>query len=1342
MAKVTKGYPKRESVNRIFIENDDLKDHIKDTSLHLTAEEKAFIKNMIENGNASQQEILEKIQEMINKKADLDHTHNFSSEDITETEEKQFVSSEDIEQWNTAHELSHSHNNMSILEKFSEDENGQPLYNGKNLKGETGEQGPVGPKGDTGEQGIKGDRGNDGREIELRKSQDKIEWRYITSHSADVDCSQSKVTHVINPEDIIARLCLENLPENTKFAQIKTVTLFGADKSGKTRMTSNPSLDTMPAGTKFPHFGGFDPSIGKIDISDDKEIICNTKIQEVIDVELPDLQKYDKDITHISKIILFVYALDEFGQNIKLIQVQFTINYYNVEGYSMTSGWSELVSLNELVGPQGPKGDTGEQGIQGIQGEQGIQGPQGERGEQGPVGPQGLRGETGPQGPQGIQGPKGDQGNPFSVKKIYSSIEEMNNDYSNDEVELNDFVIISTGDVNDEDNAKLFIKGHAAYEFVTDLSGAQGIQGPVGPQGPQGIVGPQGVQGPQGEQGIQGPKGETGEQGPQGEKGDTGEKGSRGHSGRELELRRSDENIEWRYIDTNLIDIDCQQSSMKFNVDSNSIISSIYLNNLHENAKYAQIRTISLFGVDESGKTKVTSNPSIDTAPAGFSFSHFNGFDPTKGKVDITISPEIVGNTKIQDIIDVELPDLKKNNSEVVRIGKIIFFMHIYDASEQELKRMQVICTIDYTDTNKRIANKEWSELIQLKELIGPQGIQGEQGPQGIQGIQGEKGTRGNSGREIEIRRSNDNIEWRYVDTNLLDVDCQNTSMKFDVNSDSIISSIYLNNVHEDAKFAQIRTVTLFGVDKDGKTKMTSNPSIDTAPSGIKFPHFNGFDPTKGKVDITISPEIVGDTKIQDIIDVELPDLQQYNQDIVRIGKIIFFMHVYNADEQELSKMQIICNIKYSEDNKRNSSQKWSELIHLEELMGPQGIQGEQGPIGEQGPRGEQGIQGIQGPQGEKGDIGEQGEQGEKGERGTSGRELEIRKTDKHIEWRYIDTHTADVDCTQAKATMTVNSNDSISKIVLNNLPANITFAQIRTISLFGAGADGNTKITSNPSIDTAPVGTTFDHFNGFDPMRGKIDVTVTPEIEGNAKIQHIIKEELPTLQKYNKDVTHISKMILFIYLYNDIGGVAKTIQLQCTIQYDKEVKSATKNKWMELIPLEEITGPQGPEADFSYPSEFKQVIANEIGGFVAGDTLTGMTLFEIIERMLCVNNKQVDTEVPTFLGAIPFKDIHEITYEDLNVETVEKNVVAKPKTIYTHSAGTQLAVTCVIAFPKGYGTITGIVDGIGVSLSSIYEITETTLHIPEVGDVQYVIGSAKKSQIYNNSTIIKWNIV
>lgn len=214
------------------------------------------------------------------------------------------------------------------------------------------------------------------------------------------------------------------------------------------------------------------------------------------------------------------------------------------------------------VGPMGPQGSQGIQGPQGIQGERGFQGIQGDRGLQGDRGEKGDKGDTGAQGPSGAQGP---QGEAFTIAKIYSSVSSLNADVSPSGISAGQFAVISTGNVNDEDNAKLFLWSGSAWTYVTDMSGANGLTGPQGPQGAQGVQGPQGLQGVNGNNGadgksayqvavdngysgsssawlasLVGPKGDTGAtgasgaqgpQGIQGVKGDTGATGAQGPQG-------------------------------------------------------------------------------------------------------------------------------------------------------------------------------------------------------------------------------------------------------------------------------------------------------------------------------------------------------------------------------------------------------------------------------------------------------------------------------------------------------------------------------------------------------------------------------------------------------------------------------------------------------------------------------------------------------------------------------------------------------------------------------------------------------------------------------------------
>lgn len=77
----------------------------------------------------------------------------------------------------------------------------------------------------------------------------------------------------------------------------------------------------------------------------------------------------------------------------------------------------------------------------------------------------------------------------------------MNKGFATDEVKTGQFVVIDTGNVQDEDNAKLYMKGAESYTYITDLSGATGL---TGPQGPQGLKGERGETGPMGPQGPAG----------------------------------------------------------------------------------------------------------------------------------------------------------------------------------------------------------------------------------------------------------------------------------------------------------------------------------------------------------------------------------------------------------------------------------------------------------------------------------------------------------------------------------------------------------------------------------------------------------------------------------------------------------------------------------------------------------------------------------------------------------------------------------------------------------------------------------------------------------------------
>lgn len=159
------------------------------------------------------------------------------------------------------------------------------------------------------------------------------------------------------------------------------------------------------------------------------------------------------------------------------------------------------------------------------------------------------------------------RGEAFTIKKIYASIAEMENDFGGSDVGEGEVVLINTNDVENPDNAKIYVKGASTWVFLVDMSGAIGFTGktpqfsvgvvskgiepiltitadgfdtdgnpkfkfnltlPRGEKGDTGAIGPIGEKGDKGDKGEVGPTGPTGPTGPKGNTGEIGPKGEKG----------------------------------------------------------------------------------------------------------------------------------------------------------------------------------------------------------------------------------------------------------------------------------------------------------------------------------------------------------------------------------------------------------------------------------------------------------------------------------------------------------------------------------------------------------------------------------------------------------------------------------------------------------------------------------------------------------------------------------------------------------------------------------------------------------------------------------------------
>lgn len=68
-------------------------------------------------------------------------------------------------------------------------------------------------------------------------------------------------------------------------------------------------------------------------------------------------------------------------------------------------------------------------------------------------------------------------GDTFTYKKEYPSVEAMEADWGTADVKLGEYVLINTNNVEDPDDAKVYLKTQEGWKFIVDLSGMQGIQG-------------------------------------------------------------------------------------------------------------------------------------------------------------------------------------------------------------------------------------------------------------------------------------------------------------------------------------------------------------------------------------------------------------------------------------------------------------------------------------------------------------------------------------------------------------------------------------------------------------------------------------------------------------------------------------------------------------------------------------------------------------------------------------------------------------------------------------------------------------------------------------------------
>ena len=151
---------------------------------------------------------------------------------------------------------------------------------------------------------------------------------------------------------------------------------------------------------------------------------------------------------------------------------------------------------------------------------------------------------------------------------------------------------------------------------------------------------------------------------------------------------------------------------------------------------------------------------------------------------------------------------------------------------------------------------------------------------------------------------------------------------------------------------------------------------------------------------------------------------------------------------------------------------------------------------------------------------------------------------------------------------------------------------------------------------------------------------------------------------------------------------------------------------------------------DSTYPSSANQTVANAIGGFAIGDSLTGMTIIQIIEKILCTTSSSGGEDTPTpeiIYGRIPIAEIggHVIPYSSITEDMIKncsQLVHGEVKTMGKTSLGlpsqTAEGDYCIVLVPKESGYTVTRDDGIGGKASFNTEVAGAN------GDVELTVNN------------------
>ena len=234
------------------------------------------------------------------------------------------------------------------------------------------------------------------------------------------------------------------------------------------------------------------------------------------------------------------------------------------------------------------------------------------------------------------------------------------------------------------------------------------------------------------------------------------------------------------------------------------------------------------------------------------------------------------------------------------------------------------------------------------------------------------------------------------------------------------------------------------------------------------------------------------------------------------------------------------------------------------------------------------------------------------------------------------------------------------------------------------AGIEANANNYTHPSSHPASIITETSE---------KRFVTDNEKATWNNKVDKISGKGLSTNDYTTEEKNKLQGIAVNANNYTHPDKHPASIITESTTQ--QFVTAAQKTEWSNKL-------------NSAYPSSANQTVANAIGGFAIGDSLSGMSLVQIIEKMLCTASSSGGEDTPTpeiIYGRIPFSEVggHIIPYSSITEDMIKncsQLVHGEVKTMGRTSLGlpddTAEGDYCIVLVPKESGLTVTKDNGIG----------------------------------------------